>query len=536
MNAPVQRLAQIPKSTQARYYLLKAVAGRRCDLAKSVHRTHRGVKLNFDRFPFQRDMYRDTAQKIVVVGCTQRGKTEWATITTFAALTLEEALNALYIMPDISSKTRYVQAKFDPTKKHTPYYRGIVRETDSKDVKKIGGGFIAFGISSRISDFKEFSADLVIIDELELCAQDNLKFARDRMTASDMACLILISNPQYKGGPIEREFAGSDQKHWHADCPGCKRSCKVGWFESVVKPAGNWFALRATPPAILCDQCSAPLNPAKGYWVPENPGHPVSGYRLNHVMSSGDLAEMWREFNEANARNDTVALQRIYNSRFGLPFSAPGAGITLEMLAAITERQRPTGSFVAGIDLHGHDQTVVILCDGGPFPHIAAYEKCHSTAEAQALLTRWKVSRIVTDSEPGGYFVREWVAKQKCAGVRVALARHQESLYSAQPRIDDKSGELRYHRTWLLDDVWHHVKSGLVTCEQDLGDEFDSEMTASTRYLDVTTEPQVYRWVKGGEHAMFAVGFALRALNQLGHVGVHDFQSARIEPPQQKGF
>lgn len=531
----VEAPAHIPIKQAVRFAMLRDVAGERCRLAAKVHRTHRGSPISFKRFPFQRAMYKDPARKIVVVGCVQKGKTEWATITVLATLLSDHGLSALYIMPDRLSLGKFIETKFDASRDRTPAYKGAVKDTDNKNVKQIGGGFVTFGISSREADFANVTCDLVVIDELELCAQSNLKLAADRMEESDLKAMIVMSNPRHRGGPIEEEFADSDQKHWHADCGNCGESCKVGWFESVVRPKGKWYELRAERPMAVCSKCNEPLDIAAGYWKPDNPGHPTSGYRMNHVMAGSDLGEMWLEFNQA--RNDPEKLQRMYNSRFGLPFTAPGAGLTEEMLEAITESKRPNGQYVAGIDLHGHDQAVIILDDSYPVPHVLAYEKCRSTEETGALLQRYGVTRVVSDSEPGGMFVREWADRNRASGVKVALGRNQESKYQKQPAFDDKSGELRFHRTWILDNVLKHVQSKLLTIEPGLRNDFAKEMTASSRFLDVNSEPAVYRWTKNvPNHAMFSLAYALLASEMLGHSVDVGFRSTRTSIQGPKGF
>lgn len=530
-------LNHIPKMQRVRYAMLEDIAQRRCKLAREVHRTHRNVPLDFPRYPFQVELYKDHSQNIVIKGCTQRGKTEWAMCTTIAALTLDHAFNALYIMPDQSSLGRFVQAKFDPTKKNTDYYQSIVTDTDNRGVKKIGNGFVAFGISSRVSDFKEFTCDLVVIDELELCDQNNIKFARDRMSNSPAKHMIVISNPAFKNGPIDLAYKDSDQKKWVVDCPSCGERARIGWFEAVVRPKGNWFEPRSNPLAIVCEHCNEPVNPRKGYWHAYNPDHTTSGYSLNAVMSvqDGELEELYREFEEA--RGDMVKVQAFYNSRAGEAFTAPGAGIDVEMIAAAKEK-RPleAGIHSAGIDLHGHDQSVLIMSDQGGKPHIVCYEKCGSTAETEALLNRFNVVRAVSDSEPGGYFVREWAENQKQRGVKVALARNQESLYGFNPKLDDKSGELRFHRTMLLDEVWKHFAQELITVDPNISEQFIVEMTASTRYKDEDKIPHVYRWTGGDNHAMFSCGFALLASRMLGFSQLTDFRSSRNELPGLQGF
>lgn len=538
MNS-IQALRDKTPKELLRDELLTDVAGQRCNLAANTHRTHRGNKLNFEEYSFQREMYKDTSRNIVVVGCVQCGKTEWATITVMAALTLDHGFNALYIMPDRTLVSKYVNGKFNQTKKKTPYYKEIVRDLDNSNMKEIGGGVVYFGISSREADFKESTCDLVIVDEWEMCNQANVALAPDRMEESDLGCMIKISNPRYRGGPIELEYENSDQKKWTVDCGHCRNACTVGWFESIVKPAGEWFRLRSDPPAVVCDKCNHPIDPIKGYWKAHNPGHPTSGYRLNHVMKSNlDLHKMWKEFNDA--RDDMIKLQIFYNSKAGMAYTAPGAGITLEMLSAIHERKRPgnvgLGDTSAGIDLHGHDQSVTILSEAGGRPHVLAYEKCRSTEETGRFLERHHVTRVVSDSEPGGYFVREWAEKQRAGGVRVLLSRNEEKLYGFQPKIDKDSGELRIHRTMLFDDVWNHIKSGLITIAPDLPECFTEEMTFSTRYLDIDSTPQVYRWTKGNNHAMVSLGFALLASTMLGATSSIPFRSSRTEIPRPGGF
>jgi len=99
---------------------------------------------------------------------------------------------------------RYVHERFDKTVAFTPRYKEALRSgTDNVHLKQIGPGTISYVASGSASQFTEFAADTVCIDELDRCDQDNVVMAKERLSNSDSPRYCYISNPTIVGFGID---------------------------------------------------------------------------------------------------------------------------------------------------------------------------------------------------------------------------------------------------------------------------------------------------------------------------------------------
>jgi len=508
---------------------LKQIAEHRWKLACTEHVTARNKKLSFERYPFQVQMYQDDSRVIVLMSCVQIGKTEFAIVTTMATMDAGDGINVMYVLPDQTSVSRFVQAKFNRTVSNTRYYDKMSKEVGRVSLKSLGGGFVSIVPSTSDSAFKEYTADSLIFDEFDLCDPENVILAHDRLEEIDddkLRAVLYIGNPQFKNGPLHEKFEQSDQKYWNVTCEDCGHVNEIDWFKNVLKARGEWYEPRVDPIDVVCDKCEYYLDVSKGHWIARHPGREISGYQFNQIIGGKEPAELWRSFREA--RFQPTKMQHFYNSYLGLPYTAVGAGVTDDELAALQPAfAKKWQACIAGIDV-GAELSLAIGKDVGDALEVLHYSKVPNRNEILRLLNEHDVRGVVIDSEPGGFYIKQWAEDLTSMGIKVLLCRNQESMYEHEAEIDPESGEIRYHRTWLLDSFHSLIKRHQVRLNSNLPEVYRNELQAITRALVQRESGRVsmYRWSKGEDHAFFASAYMMLAMR---FCPVYDLDMIRTE-------
>jgi phage terminase large subunit GpA-like protein len=291
--------------------MMSTVAKYRWQIARHYHTLENGEHLDFDRYPFQRAIYEDDAQYLVVMGSVQWGKSEFL-ICSSIAMALA-GMGVFYVIDKYEKRDKIVKSRIDPTLKSVPFYKELMKaakargaESDSTRFKHLGDGFINFVGSNSDGDFSSYKADCAIVDEHQLCLPHNIGRLPMRMSGSTWRFRIIVGNPRNKGTRenqnLDWEFQNSDQRKWHIPCDHCGLEQVIAWDTHVVREvrnkAGGVLAVEIrdedwTPQSYprdirpICLGCKSPMNRLhkQGFWKPLNPGHLHHGYQLSNLYN-----------------------------------------------------------------------------------------------------------------------------------------------------------------------------------------------------------------------------------------------------------
>lgn len=311
-------------------------------LALRAHTNTRGEPMRFRDRPYLVELYRDlpTLDGVDVCKGVQTGVSELLLLFALERSGWAGRI-AAYVLPTYSVRDRFVQRRVNPLLHSVPEYRerlgGAERggKAGNLKLKRFGPGAILFLGSNTPTDFVEFTADVLIVDEFDQCDPANLAKARDRLRASERPQFIRIGNPTLPATGIAGVYDRSDRRRWFSRCSRCSEWQSIGWLSHIVDrdDSGRW-RLRDPDGLPVCERCGRGFERGEkiGSWVAEHPDRERRGYRMSRLDAlSEDYSALFGEWTEA--QGDSAALAAFYTSILGEPFEFSGARITHEMLA-----------------------------------------------------------------------------------------------------------------------------------------------------------------------------------------------------------
>lgn len=504
------------------------------------------MALEFARHRYQVAILCDTAQHKVIEKATQCGISE---LEDCHALSLcDQGRRVFWVFPNEILRNQFVKDRLDLSIANTPHYQMLVararqqfkaRNKDASDevtIKQFGTGAIALVGSNSLASFKSFTADDVIIDELDQCDQGNLAMAPDRFAASQYRTTWKVGNPTISGFGIDALYAESDRKRWFIRCEHCGERQPLDWFVNVVReisegifePRGSAAFLGSGDSeshdrdnshlvhggddlSALCRKCECPLDRlSDGEWVAEYPDRPISGYQINQIFSgSVPLAEMWAAF-ERGQDNETERM-RFYNSVLGLPYTPRGSKLNEVVLDACVDEFLPqesvgSGCYV-GIDV-GSLLHVIVLDDA----RVLRIDALHSFDELDDVMSKYGADCCVIDAMPETRKAREFAERHPgnvllCTFVRSDKVQDFTVDYEAMRVIAD--------RTQTLDESHAAILQGVMRLPRDAASvpDFYAQMMAPTRIFDNSNSDSTkhrFVWAEGSQadHYRHAFNYA----------------------------
>ncbi len=403
-------------------------------LAMTQHRSMRGDPLSFQSMPYLVELYADARkiEALVARKAVQTGVSEWNIQVLLDAAGWRGRIVA-YVLPTYGIRNRFVQSRVNPLLVGVPAYRdrspggafGEAKAAASGNLsaKRFGRGGILFLGSGTASDFIEFSADVLFVDEFDRCNKGNLAMAEDRLRASPYPQHFYVGNPTLPRVGVSKLYDESDRRRWFHRCSHCGERQPLDWFAHVVErdDSGRWrprdtraFA-QGDPIRPICLRCREPFERlAEGaLWVPEDPGNPMRGYHISRLdVLSDSLLDLFGEWVSAQGSPDL--LRAFYTSVLGMPFEFEGTRLTTAALEAAcadepdldyTGGERYADRVVtAGVDvgslLHVTISVVERDEDGNPLRRARFVGTCQRFEEVEDLLDRFRVDLCVIDAAP----------------------------------------------------------------------------------------------------------------------------------------
>lgn len=524
--------------------------------ALTHHRNTRGEAMSFLDFPFLPALYAELpdGQGADICKGVQTGLSE-----LFICLALHHAgwkgKIVAYILPTFGARDRFVAQRINRILLQSEGYRELLPsnregtrwDTGNNKLKRFGSGSLLFLGSNTTIDFVEFSADTLIIDELDQCDPANLAKARDRLRASKDPKIYRLGNPTLPNVGICKLFDEGDQRLWVTQCPRCGEWQNLDWFENVVirdddtgeyvprdpevrgLNVSNWDQLtREIRP--VCRKCQQPFQRNRvGEWVASYGSRDRRSYRISRLdVLSDSLTGLFKEW--MLAQGDINRLSTFYTSVLGQGFEYSGARLSGDHLRAVA-----TGDV---LDYGGGDfyDDLVVSCgvDVGSVLNytISVAHKivrdeetgdeevvrksvligaCRHFSELQDLILRFNIDSMVIDSMPETrkcQELRDWATRE--TDCRVWLCRfHPNAKVSSESygrKLNWRDRIVTVDRTQVMDVTFDEIVNGKRLIPSDvftvLG--YLEQMRAPVRVLD--TERSRVIWTEGSapDHYRFA--------------------------------
>lgn len=344
-------------------------------------------------------------RKAVVLKSARVGYTEGIIGNCVGFFIDQEPTDVIVMQPTDEEADAYSKENLDPLFRETPCLRARLHLDAYKDsrntiaYKAFPGGSLSI-IGPKPSALRRRSGRIAFsdeIDELEDIYEqgDPLLRLDKRLDDFDDSIHVRGSTPTNKGmSRIEKEYAGSDQRRYYVDCPGCGVSQPLEWGGKETTYGIKWAK------EVICRGCGAESDYGdrcsecgaealevrhlpetahyvcvegcrieehekramvqRGSWIATNPEGRYPGWHVHALMSLfpgarwSKLVEEW-----IAAQGDPEALKVFVNTVLGEVWeerdqkrvSAEGLAARAEVYA--TEVPMGVGVLVAGVDVQG---------------------------------------------------------------------------------------------------------------------------------------------------------------------------------------
>jgi phage terminase large subunit GpA len=280
--------------------------------------------LDFDRFPFQRELYEEGAdeKEMVVAKATQIGISAWLTRWVMYHADVR-GLIALYVFPKLAQMYDFADARVKEAILGSEYLRSRVPPTSvqNKGLRKIGLGLVYFRGSETKTALDSVDADVLALDEYDTLTQENIPDAEKRISGSDVGLIRRVGVPSIPNWGIDRLYQESDMRRWMVKCGACRNWQDLRFPENVdLKRA-----------VVVCSKCRKDLDVTKGEWVPEHPDRDVRGYHIPRLVKPAtNVAEIIKA---SKATNPTLKKTH-FNKDLGLAYADEQGRLSDEAIAA----------------------------------------------------------------------------------------------------------------------------------------------------------------------------------------------------------
>lgn len=484
------------------------------EFATEHHLSTHHQPLTFDDKPYLKAIYHDISPEKIIQKSVQCGISEM--LICWSLTYAEYGYAVLYVLPKYSLRNRFVHNRIDPLFQSVPEYKRLVEESvgdaDNVGLKHFGKGVLNFVGSNAPSDFIEFPADVLIIDELNRCDYQNLALAPDRLDASNLKHQVQVSNPTHDDVGISALFKNSNQKEWFVTCEACHEKQPLEWLVNVANEVDEneyrlldegWNETSDRDIQVFCRKCSKPIDrlTSNAEWVKRNESD-VSGYHISQLYSANTMiAELWATWQEA--QGDASKLQIFWNSKIGLPYSPKGSRLSRSELHACTQDylMRSDSEKVRcsmGVDVGSlfHVRISSLTSDGKRKAEYIGAVK--TTQELSELYSRFKVRYCVIDMFPETRTVKEFQAKH--SGVWLCKFPPNSSAVAAKViRKDEDEQILDVDRTQAFDNLVASIRKQELILPKNAGliDDYYEQMQAPVRVYDEAKDR--YSWQEGSK-------------------------------------
>ncbi len=279
--------------------------------------------LDFDRFPFQRELYRSGIDhpEVVIKKAAQVGVSAYC--IRFAMFWAgAHGLTALYVFPRQRQLRDFSDARIKALIAASPSLQVLVPPgaVQNNGLKRLGSGYLVLRGSESAADLQAVDADVLVLDEYDDLAQDNVPDAERRLAGSKLGLVRRVGVPSYPDYGIAAQYDRSDQRRWFVRCAACGLRQPITW-QNV-----NPHRLER-----VCTRCNRGLDVRNGEWVAEFPDRDMRGYHLSRlIVPSANIGHLVK----ASLETDEARRQAFANKDLGEEYAPEDARLSSAFIAA----------------------------------------------------------------------------------------------------------------------------------------------------------------------------------------------------------
>lgn len=330
-------------------------------------KTELGLPLDFERFSFMIDPYRDWTPEQGVRKCSQVGWSIMTNLKLFYAgrfgipgFPMKQA-NVIYTMPSETDIRDFVPSKTNMLIKQNPVIQSYIHggEDESKGSDKIGlkqiGNATAYFRGTRTEQGAiSITSDLNIHDEADRSVPKIIEMYESRQGTSPYKGRWKFSNPSVPQAPSDLAYLESDQKHWFIRCDRCGHWQHSEWkklSEHDFLKGSNYFYVDDKNKQYVCGKCAGVItddNRKRGVWVRKYKDKIVSGYWVNHMMCS------WFTCAELLRTEQKNSKAYFHNFALGLPYAGSDISVDASVIVNNISLDKITwkhGQVAMGVDV-----------------------------------------------------------------------------------------------------------------------------------------------------------------------------------------
>jgi hypothetical protein len=392
--------------------------------------------LDFDRFPFQRELYAEGAyeKEMVIKKATQLGISAYLTRWVMYHADIG-ALVALYVFPKLAQMYDFADARVKQAILGSEYLRGRVppAHVQNKGLRQIGLGMVYFRGSETKTALDSVDADVLALDEYDTLTQENIPDAERRISGSDIALIRRVGVPSTPNWGIDRLYEESDMRRWMVKCAACRNWQHIEFPDNVDLETAT----------VICSKCRKPLDVRQGEWVAEHPDIDIRGYHIPRLVKPNTNV---REIIKASKKTNPTDKKTHFNKDLGLAYADEEGRLSDAAIAAACRAYslepkdggRQTANLVTmGVDVasaramnvriseHYEDQRKRALWIG----------RVDTFNELESLMRRFNVNMCAIDHAPEERMSRRLAERFPGRVYLVAYAQNQKQVFAVDEEL-----------------------------------------------------------------------------------------------------
>jgi hypothetical protein len=454
-------------------------------------------RLDFDRFPFQVELYREggSDRELVISKSTQVGVSAWLLRWTMYWADMR-GLTALYVFPKLKQMYDFSDARIRAAILKSSYLQSRIPSSSvqNKGLKAVGGGFVYFRGSESEDDLDSVDADVLSLDEYNRLTPENIPVAERRISGSRLGLVRRVGVPTIPGFGISRLFDQSDQRRWYVKCR-CGVEQALSWTANVDEER----ALR------VCRRCRQELRPdeiARGRWVAEAESD-VRGYSIPKlIVPEVDMAALLGRF-QRRLPEERMAF---WNRDMAEPYApaegrlsveaiqaAQSSGLSAGVKALVVASDKCRGIGVPGyvgenvvtmgVDVAARRDLNVRISELWPGGRKACLfvGVVSDFNEVAKLMDRYSVRMCCVDHLPEGRLAR---ALAESFSGRVYLVRYATTAMHKVLAIDEANRTVSVKRTEAIDACFELIRAQRNLLPPELPEDYTRQMQAPVRVAE----------------------------------------------------
>jgi thiol-disulfide isomerase/thioredoxin len=454
--------------------------------------------------------------------------------------------DVLYLMPTMGAASDFSKSRLGPALSLSPYLDSIFEDTNAVNLKRAGNNCLYIRGTRGRANLLSIPVSELILDEVDRMDKQQLAMALERLSGQLIKHVWGISTPTVPDHGIHTLYKTTTQEHFMFKCSHCGRRTEFVWPD-CIEICGEY----ATDPNcqrsfLKCKECKAKLDHkakpeflADAEWVP-TAANANPDFRGMHISQLYSFTVSPAELVIAHfaGRNDEFAAKEFHNSKLGLPFVAPGARVTAEMIEnAIRDYSmdglRPTRSgrlITMGTDQGESESHTVIaewLFDRELGPDLGESAICkvlwvgkffgEDWDRLDQLMDEWQILYAAVDADPNVNEARRFCRRFKGYAATTRYRGGNEGNEVTLKDADSGAPMLQIDRTsWLGKSLLRFKQNPpRVWLPRDIPDEFCTHVKNLTRTVEKNAVGEVMGvYISVGEdHYAHAYAYANLALN-----------------------